>query len=145
MLFLVLMEAVVAFPLCINVVEMMVDRMVQFLNKRQVQDDSLKWPIVPPPKIFFFFFFLWQINLATSPKLYLSYYLHRSRDSLSPVCDILGLYFVLVDCNPRDCNPKNCKAINQNKFSTVYVCPGTPSEVVSTLGMTSGDLGLIPG
>ena len=32
------------------------------------------------------YFFL--INHATSPKLYRSYYPHRSRDSLSPVCGI---------------------------------------------------------
>ena len=31
---LVLMEAVVAFPLCMHAVEVIVDRMVQFLNKR---------------------------------------------------------------------------------------------------------------
>ena len=33
-IFLVLMVAVVAFPLCMDVVEVMVVRMVQFLNKR---------------------------------------------------------------------------------------------------------------
>ena len=38
-----------------------------------------------------FFFFFVQINLATSPKLYRSHYLHRSRDSLSPVCGIFGV------------------------------------------------------
>ena len=32
--------------------------------------------------------FPFEINHATSPKLYRSYYLHRSRDSLSPVCGI---------------------------------------------------------
>ena len=31
---------------------------------------------------------LTQINNAISPKLYRSYYLHRSRNSLSPVCRI---------------------------------------------------------
>ena len=35
MLFLVLMEAVVAFPLCMHVVEVMVDKMVQF-SKQEV-------------------------------------------------------------------------------------------------------------
>ena len=29
-----------------------------------------------------------EINPATSPKLYRSYYLHRSRDSFSPICGI---------------------------------------------------------
>ena len=32
-----------------------------------------------------------MINHATSPKLYRSYYPHRSRDSLSPVCGIFCL------------------------------------------------------
>ena len=41
------MVAVVAFPLCMDVVEVTVVRMVQFLNKRQAYDDSLKWLIVP--------------------------------------------------------------------------------------------------
>ena len=36
-----------------------------------------------------------MINHATSPKLYRSYYLHRSRDSLSPVC---GIFFVRIKC-----------------------------------------------
>ena len=34
------------------------------------------------------FFLVLKINHATSPKLYRSYYPHRSRDSLSPVCGI---------------------------------------------------------
>ena len=49
--FFALMVAVVAFPLCMNVVEVMVFMMVPFLNKRQAQVDSLKWPIVPPPPL----------------------------------------------------------------------------------------------
>ena len=39
----------------------------------------------------FFLFFcccFFEINHATSPKLYRSYYRHRSRDSFSPVCGI---------------------------------------------------------
>ena len=40
---------------------------------------------------YFFFYFFLKINHATSPKLYWSYYPHRSRDSLSPVC---GIFFI---------------------------------------------------
>ena len=38
----------------------------------------------------FFFSFFFQINHATSPKLYRSYDPHRSRDLMSPVC---GIFF----------------------------------------------------
>ena len=41
--------------------------------------------------------FLKKINHATSQKLYRSYYPHRSRDSLSPVCGI----FLLLVCMSR--------------------------------------------
>ena len=43
-----------------------------------------------PPSIFFNFFFnfFFEINHATSSNLYRSYYPHRSRDALSPVCGI---------------------------------------------------------
>ena len=37
-----------------------------------------------------------EINHATSPKLYRSYYPHRSRDSLSPVCGIVFYQHLLV-------------------------------------------------
>ena len=37
---------------------------------------------------------IFQINHATSPKCYRSYYPHRSRDSLSPVCGIFFINFL---------------------------------------------------
>ena len=40
------MVAFVVFPLCMDVVGVMVVMMVTFLNKRLAYDDSLKWPIV---------------------------------------------------------------------------------------------------
>ena len=55
-----------------------------------------------PPLLFFLFFwrkiteplkknvYIYEINHATSPKLYRSYDPHRSRDSLSPVCGIFS-------------------------------------------------------
>ena len=46
----------------------------------------------------YYYFFL-KINHATSPKLYRSYYPHRSRDSLSPVCGIFSSSF---DFSPLD-------------------------------------------
>ena len=46
-----------------------------------------EWTRQPPH--FFLFFFL-KINHATSQKLYRSYYPHRSRELVSPVC---GIFF----------------------------------------------------
>ena len=45
MFFLALMVAVVAFLLYVDVVEVIVVRIVPFLNKRLALDNSLKWPI----------------------------------------------------------------------------------------------------
>ena len=36
------------------------------------------------------------MNHETSPKLYWSYYPHRSRDSLSPVCGIFVYLFTVM-------------------------------------------------
>ena len=41
-----------------------------------------------------------KINHATSPKLYRSYYPHRLRDSLSPVCGIFLVVIAEVQIGP---------------------------------------------
>ena len=57
--------------------------------------------------LFFFLFFLFlffyeatskkkEINHSTSPKLYWSYYAHRSRDSLYPLCGIFKILFYMI-------------------------------------------------
>ena len=50
-------------------------------------------PILPSQTFFFLINLRIKINNATSPKLYWSYYPHRSRDSLSPVC---GIFFLIL-------------------------------------------------
>ena len=57
------------------------------------QDFFFVWEKSRNPSTLFSFFLFLEINYATSLKLYQSYYPHRSRDSLSPVCRI---FFVLV-------------------------------------------------
>ena len=47
-----------------------------------------------PYLYFFLVSFSLEINHATFPELYLSYYLHWSRDSLSPVCGIFTLNII---------------------------------------------------